>query len=219
MSDFFDWGDRSTRTSFGMALLRFIAGFLPALLLCAAALAQTSASGQGAAGEDNSLVPKLPLYAIQPSDKLEVFVWKEPDLSRKVVVRPDGRISVPLVQDVDASGLSTEELKKKIEAALSEFLEAPNVTVIVEEIQSYQIFVIGQVQKPGSIRSDRPLTVLQALALAGGFSEYADQGDIRIIRSYGTENVTYNFNYKDVVKGKNSNQNIVLRTGDVVSVP
>lgn len=214
MSDFF--GGKDWLRAGGCGNFSLLARLLPGFLLCVSLLAQSS-PGQGA--DKNDLLPKLPLYAIQPSDKLEVFVWKEPDLSRNVVVRPDGRISVPLIQDVDAAGLSTEELKEKIEAALSEFLEAPNVTVIVEAIQSYQVFVIGQVQKPGSIRSDRPLTVLQALALAGGFSEYADQGDIRIIRSYGTENVTYSFNYKDVVKGKNSNQNIVLRTGDVVSVP
>ncbi len=160
-----------------------------------------------------------PLYVIQPSDVLEVFVWKEPDLSRQVLVRPDGRISFPLVQDLMAAGLTPGELKTKIEELLKEYIETPNVTVIVTEIKHYRIYVTGKVNNPSSFVLEKPITVLQALSLAGGFAEFADEGDIRIVRAYGDQYNYLDFNYKDVIKGKNTNQNIVLRSGDVVVVP
>ena len=160
-----------------------------------------------------------PLYVIQPNDLLEVFVWKEPDLSRQVLVRPDGRISFPLVQDLPAAGLTPGELKTKIEGLLKEYIEAPNVTVIVAEIRNYRIYVTGKVNNPNSFILEKPITVLQALSLAGGFAEFADEGDIKIVRAYGSDYTYLDFNYKDVVKGKNTNQNIVLRSGDVVVVP
>src|SRR5437867_10851048 len=115
----------------------------------------------------------VPLYIIQPNDILEIFVWKEPDLTRKILVRPDGRISFPLVQDMQAGGISPGELKDRIEKKLKEYIGSPNVTIIVEAIQSYKIFVTGKVQKPGSMMVEKPVTVLQALAMAGGFQEFA----------------------------------------------
>src|SRR6058998_572722 len=115
----------------------------------------------------------IPLYVIQPNDILEIFVWKEPDLTRKILVRPDGRISFPLVQDLQAGGISPTELKDRIEKKLKEYIGSPNVTIIVEAIQSYKVFVTGKVQKPGSILVEKPVTVLQALAMAGGFQEFA----------------------------------------------
>lgn len=160
-----------------------------------------------------------PLYVIQPNDILEIFVWKEPELTRKVLVRPDGRISFPLVQDLQAAGISPGELKDKIEERLKEFLSAPNVTVIVDAIQSYRVFVIGKVQTPGAMSIEKPITVLQSLALAGGFQDYADESGITIIRNTGTLSFIFRFNYKDVVQGRRSEQNIFLRAGDVVVVP
>jgi polysaccharide export outer membrane protein len=160
-----------------------------------------------------------PLYVIQPNDLLEVFVWKEPDLTRKVLVRPDGRISFPLVQDMQASGISPGELKTHIEKKLKEYIDSPNVTIIVEAIQSYKVFVTGKVQKPGAILAEKPITVLQALAMAGGFQEYAKTSEMSILRYYDNENIVFKFDYGEVTKGKNSNQNILLRSGDVVVVP
>src|SRR3989442_11389020 len=113
------------------------------------------------------------LYIIQPNDVLSIFVWKEPNLSEKVTVRPDGRISFPLVQDMQAAGLNPGQLKNKIEESLREYIEVPNVTVIVEAIQSYKIYVTGKVAKPGMLMSEKPISVLQAISLAGGFSEFA----------------------------------------------
>jgi polysaccharide export outer membrane protein len=161
----------------------------------------------------------VPLYIIQPNDILEVFVWKEPDLTRKILVRPDGRISFPLVQDMQAGGISPGELKDRIEKKLKEYIGSPNVTIIVEAIQSYKIFVTGKVQKPGSMLVEKPVTVLQALAMAGGFQEFARPSEMTVIRNYGNENVVFKFDYGEVIKGKNTPQNILLRSGDVVVVP
>lgn len=160
-----------------------------------------------------------PPYIIQPNDVLEVFVWKEPDLTRKVLVRPDGRISFPLVQDLQAAGISPAELKERIEAKLKEYLSAPNVTVVVEAIQSYRVYVIGKVQKPGIQTIEKPVSVLQALSLAGGFQDYAKEAEIVVVRKQAGENVLFEFNYRDVIHGKKPEQNILLRTGDVVVVP
>ena len=172
-------------------------------------------------GQDDpgQLMPEPPPYVIQPNDVLEIFVWNESDLSRQVRVRPDGRISFPLVQDLKAVGLTPEELKLAAEERLSEYLESPNVTVIVESIEHYSIFVTGLVNSPGEFTSENSLTVLQALSLAGGFQEYADKSNVRVFRTYGKENVIFEFDYDDVIKGKKTHQNIVLRSGDVVVVP
>jgi polysaccharide biosynthesis/export protein len=160
-----------------------------------------------------------PLYVIQPNDLLEVFVWKEPELTRKVLVRPDGRISFPLVQDLQAAGLNPGELKVQVEKKLSEFLSAPEVTVIVDAIKSYQVYVLGKVQKPGSMSVEKPVTVLQALALAGGFQDYAKDAEMTVIRTQGKDHIVFDFNYRDVIKGKKAEQNILLKSGDVVVVP
>jgi len=168
---------------------------------------------------DAPKVAPAPIYIIQPNDLLEIFVWKEPDLTRKVLVRPDGRISFPLVQDMQAAGTSPGQLKAAIEENLKEYIGSPNVTVIVEAIQSYRVYVTGKVQKPGVISAEKPLTVLQALALAGGFQEFANQTDITVIRSAETRTTMSRFNYEELLKGKNANQNILLNNGDVVVVP
>src|SRR5438552_18592738 len=126
-----------------------------------------------AQANEHTEAPATPFYVIQPNDLLKIFVWKQPDMSGQVLVRPDGRVSLPLVQDIQAAGRTPAELKEKIEESLKEYLEFPTVTVIVDAIQSYRVFVTGQVTKPGPIVSEKPITVLQSLALAGGFSQHA----------------------------------------------
>ena len=160
-----------------------------------------------------------PLYVIQPNDVLQIFVYKEPNLSGKVTVRPDGRISFPLIQDMQAEGLNPGQLKNKVEEALKEYIDAPNVTVIVEAILSYRVFVTGKVGKPGMIVSEKPINVLQALSLAGGFQEFANQAETVIIRNSGEDSTLFRFNYPEVIKGKNFSQNMPLKSGDVVVVP
>lgn len=183
-------------------------------------LVMVPAPGQeSGAKTDEDLQAVRPLYTIQPNDILDVFVWKEPELSRKVLVRPDGRISFPLLGDIPVAGVSTEELTQKIGTLLGEFIEAPHVTVIVDAIRHYRVYVTGNVLRPGVYEMETPVTVLQALTLAGGFQEFADQSDVKVLRSYGREHVFLDFNYKDVIKGKRTEQNIVLKSGDVVVVP
>jgi len=188
-------------------LALFLLGPLPAL-----------AQGDPGAEENNS-TSDPPEYIIKPNDLLEIVVWGEPDISRTVLVRPDGRISLPLVQDLLASELTPVELKEQIENRLQEFIDSPNVTVIVTAIQSYKVYVIGKIQNPGGIVVEKPITVLQALTLAGGFQEYADESEISIVRTSGLEHLVFEFNYKDVIKGKKAEQNITLQSGDVVIVP
>lgn len=158
-------------------------------------------------------------FIIEANDILEIFVWKEPDLTRSVLVRPDGFISFPLVQDLKASGMTPLRLKLRLEELLQEYLTAPNVTVIVDQIRHYRIYVTGRVQSPSSFILEKPITVLQAISLAGGFQEFADQSEIKIVRSTADGYEYLDFNYEDVIKGKNVDQNIFLDSGDVVVVP
>ncbi len=158
-------------------------------------------------------------FIIEANDVLEIFVWKEPDLSRKVLVRPDGYISFPLVQDIKAAGMTPVKLKEELEKKLMEYLTAPNVTVIVDAIMHYRIYVTGKVQAPSSFILEKPITVLQAISLAGGLQDFADESEVKIIRDSASGYSYLDFNYKEVIKGKNIDQNIYLESGDVVVVP
>ena len=192
-----------------------------AALSVALALLSAPAFGQGdATPKPLPAAPApSPLYVIQPNDVLEIFVWKEPELTRKVLVRPDGRISFPLVQDLQAGGVTPGVLKEQIQERLKQFLTGPNVTIIIESIKSYTVFVVGKVQKPGAITIEKPLTVLQALSMAGGFQDYAKDSEMTVIRSSGKDTTVFDFNYKEVIKGRHADQNIMLSSGDVVVVP
>jgi len=203
----------------GAKCLKVPQGRLASLSVLSFLLVLTSASalfGQTAERAESSATP---LYVIQPNDLLKVFVWKQPDMSGPVLVRPDGRISLPLVQDIQAAGRTPGELKQKIEESLKEFIEFPTVTVIVEAIQSYRVFVTGQVPKPGPIMVEKPISVLQAIALVGGLLPVARPAEIIIVRTTTEGSTLFRFNYPEVIKGERFNQNIILKTGDVVVVP
>ena len=160
--------------------------------------------------------PDAPGYLIQPNDVLSIFVYKYPELSRdKVLVLPDGRISLPLVQDMKASGLNSTQLKEKLEERLKDIINVPNVTVSLESIQSYQVYMMGKVGNPGTLVRATPINVMQALGAAGGFRDFADREHIVIFR--GDERIK--FNYEEFEKGKNQDRNIWLLSGDVVNVP
>ena len=160
-----------------------------------------------------------PDYVIGPDDILSVIVWREKDLSAEVAVRPDGKISLPLINDVQAAGLTPEQLRLRLTEAVGKLIEQPSVTVVVKEVRSRQVFVIGQVSKPGPYPLSAPTTVLQLLATAGGPLEYADTKNIRVTRAENGRQVSLRFNYKDVIEGKNLNQNIQLKPGDTIIVP
>lgn len=181
------------------------------VLILSVSAAYANHSHSGATSDKN--------YIIKPEDTLEIFIWKEPELSRKVSVRPDGMISIPLVQDVQASGLTPYELKKSIEDKLKNFISSPNATVIIDSILSYKIFVTGRVTKPGAFQLQKPVTVLQALSLAGGFQNFASVENISILRNSNGKSQVFEFNYKDVIRGKSLSENILLESGDVVVVP
>src|SRR5262245_50085464 len=133
-------------------------------IVCILVLAIPVSAQSGDANEHRDAKPVVsPTYVVQPNDVLEINVWKDPDLTRKVIVRPDGRISLPLVQDLPVAGLTPGEIKVDIERELKKYIEVPNVTVIVDSIQSYRVFVTGRVAKAGMIASEKPITVLQAI--------------------------------------------------------
>jgi polysaccharide biosynthesis/export protein len=158
-------------------------------------------------------------YVIGPDDQLSVVYWREKDMSADVVVRPDGLISLPLLNDVQASGLTPEQLRAAITKDATKFVEEPTVSVVVKAINSRKVFITGQVGKPGYYPIGGPTTVLQLIAIAGGVAEYADKNKISIIRKEGSKDVSFRFNYEDVIKGKNLAQNIELKPGDTVVVP
>jgi polysaccharide export outer membrane protein len=159
-------------------------------------------------------------YVIGMEDVLAVSVWKEPELSvKELVVRPDGKISLPLVNDIQASGLTPRQLQEGIAEKLKEFIANPNVNVTVIKIFSHTVSVVGQVNKPGLYTLGSPTTVLDILARVGGFTEYAKEKDIRIMRKENGKDLLFRFNYKNVIKGKDLHQNITLKDGDVVMVP
>lgn len=159
-------------------------------------------------------------YMIGPDDLLAVNVWKEPEISRNVVVRPDGRISLPLVGDLRASGRSPAQLQGDIKAQLLTYLSSPEVTVIVQEARSHKFNILGEVEHPGSYPLSRSMTVLDAIAVAGGFRDFAKTRKIYVLRmrSDGSRQ-RLPFNYKAVIKGQSSSENVELQPRDTVIVP
>ena len=158
-------------------------------------------------------------YLIAPADVIEISVWGEKELTRQLVVRPDGKVSFPLIGDIEVAGKTTAELKKLVEKKIRAYIPEASATVIVSQLGSLQYFVIGKVAKPGMYNVSRTLTVLQALALAGGLTTFAKESNISIVRYYGKKTIRIPFNYEQVKKGVNLEQNILLERGDVVLVP
>ena len=158
-------------------------------------------------------------YVIGPEDVLTIVFWREKELSSDVLVRPDGRISLPVLQDVHAAGLTPEQLRESLTKTAERYVEDPNVTVVVKEIKSRRVFITGMVAKPGPYDLISPMNVVQLIALAGGLLEYADAKNIVIMRTENGNPVSYRFNYKDLTERRNLKQNVQLRPGDTVIVP
>jgi polysaccharide biosynthesis/export protein len=156
-------------------------------------------------------------YKIGPQDVLRIDVWKEPEISRSVPVRPDGKISLPLLDDVQAAGLTAVQLAKTIREGLTRFVTSPQVTVIVTEINSRRVYCNGEVTRPGAMALLPDMTALQALSSCGGFTQFARVKDIYILRTEHGQQVQHPFNYKDVVKGKTPD--VRLQPGDIIVVP
>jgi polysaccharide biosynthesis/export protein len=160
-----------------------------------------------------------PAYKIGPQDILKIDVWKEEQLTRTVPVRPDGKITLPLLNDVQAAGLAPMELANEITEQLKKYINNPQVSVSVTEINSRRVYVTGEVMKGGAFALLPHMTVLQALSSSGGFTQFARIKNIYVLRIEGGKSVKIPFNYREAVKGKNPEQNIELVSGDVIVVP
>ncbi len=208
---------------------------IPALVIClligAFVAAQTSSADDKTNSESQQLAarqasevagtkPHDDHFVIGNDDMLAVNVWKEPDISRSVPVRSDGRISLPLVGEVQAAGKTPLSLEQDIADKLKNFIAEPEVTVMVQQINSQKFNILGQVNRPGSYVLTNSATVLDAIALAGGFRDFAKQKSIYVLRqnSDGSE-VRLPFNYKEVIKGQNPAQNIRLQARDTIVIP
>jgi len=159
-------------------------------------------------------------YKIGAGDILEITIWKEPELSRaEVLVRTDGKISFPLLNDVQAAGLTPLEMKRNMEVGLKEFISNPFVTITVRSPESQKIYILGEVLNTGEYPLTKDLTVLQAFALAGGFTEWASKKEIILMRKEDGKEKIYRINYKNIIKGKDLSQNIKLKADDTIIVP
>jgi polysaccharide export outer membrane protein len=159
-------------------------------------------------------------YKIGIGDVLEIVTWKEPDFSRpQVIVRLDGNISFPLLDDVKAAGLTPVELKKNIESRLKAFVASPSVTVTVVNAASQKFYILGEIVKTGEYPLNKDLTVLQAFALAGGFTQWASKKEIILFRREGDKENVIQINYRDIIKNKNFKENVLIKANDTIIVP
>ncbi len=172
-------------------------------------------AGQAAA-EKAAVKPDSEDYVIGKSDSLEIYVWKEQELTRTITVRRDGKISLPLIDDIKAAGRTPMELKSVITEELAEFIESPEVTVIVQAQASQSYYMIGEIASTGEYPLLKDMTLVQALAKAGGFTEWADRDDILLLRRVGGQDKRIRLDYKAIVSGDNPDQNVLLQPGDTI---
>lgn len=192
-----------------------LAGMLMALPLASADAEKSST----AAKQETPAVSTAPEFRVGPGDVLRIDVWKEQEVSSTVTIRPDGRISLPLTKDIDVNNLTPIEIQKVLTAELGKFLSSPDVTVIVQQINSKKIYVMGQVSRAGSLVMVSPMTIVQALSEAGGPTEYANTKRVLVLRNDAGKQTRFTFNYKDFLKGDSAPGNIELKPGDTIVVP
>jgi polysaccharide export outer membrane protein len=191
--------------------------------LCLTTLFAAASARAGAPSAEPAAAPALDSegsYLLQPGDVVEISVWKEENLKKELLVRPDGGLTFPLAGDLKVAGRTTVEVEQEIEARLAKFFADATVNVAVLQINGNVIYVVGKVNKPGAFKFDRPLDVMQALSLAAGTTEFADVNDILILRrSPDGRQKVLPFAYNDVARGRHLEQNIVLQSGDTLVVP
>lgn len=173
----------------------------------------------GPAATSVASVPSSSDYVIGADDRLSVVFWRDKDISSDVVVRPDGKISLPLLNEIQAAGLTPEQLRTHIADVASHYIEQPNVTVLVREIHSRNVYITGKVTHSGTFALTTDMNIMQLIALAGGLLEYADDKNIVVIRTESGRPQYHHFNYTEVINHKNPQQNIQLRPGDTIVVP
>jgi polysaccharide export outer membrane protein len=206
-------------------------GLIVVLCIPASTVGQSATTAKGATAAQKPATPPSTAsnqpkpatedagYIIGAEDVLNINVWKEPDLSRAVPVRPDGKISMPLLNDVQAAGLTPQQLAASIRDGLKKFIADPEVTVIVTAVNSRRVYIMGEVTHPGAFLMSPGMTVLQALASAGSFTQFANIKGIYVLRTEDGKQVKHPFNYKAVVKGQHPEQNLELKPGDTIVVP
>ena len=197
---------------FGLLMMSLV------LTACAGSIPSVTTLVKAQQAEQDSQV-SVDSYIIGPGDILAVDVWKEPELSKQVSVRLDGKISLPLVEEIQAAGLSTIELRDSLAARYKSYVEGPVVSVVVVESRSKKIYLLGKVAKPGEYVLQKNMTVVQAISLAGGLGEWADTSDIQLIRKTKGVEKTFRVNYDAIVTGKDSRQNVQLEPDDTIFVP
>jgi len=170
-------------------------------------------------GADQPLTTTTEDYIIGPGDVIDISVWKNQALTKQLTVLPDGKIHYPLLGEVVVGGKTLIDLEKELKQRITKFMPAPDLTVMVEEVNSMLIYVIGKVNSPGRFSLMININVLQALTMAGGLNTFAKRNKIKILRKTKDENLIFTFEYDDVMEGKNLEQNIELRRGDIVVVP
>ncbi len=179
----------------------------------------TAPAQPGTPAQATEGVQPPPGYVIGPDDVLGIVFWELPNHGGEVIVRPDGMITLPLLNDIQASGRTPDQLREAIVAASAQFVRDPTVSVVVKQINSRRVYVTGRVQRPGTYSLTTPVTVLQMLALAGGVTEFAKKDRIVVMRTENGRTTSYKFNYNDVIQGKKLEQNIELKPGDTVIIP
>jgi polysaccharide export outer membrane protein len=211
-----------------MPRIRIVLSFIVAILVSSSALvlrAQTKLANTPSSQPDAVKAAAPPStssdeFIIGPGDVLAINVWKETDISKVIPVRSDGRISLPLIGELQSSGLTPKQLEAEITRRLKDYVADPSVTVVVQEIRSQKINVLGMVARPGSYAITNSLTVLDAIALAGGFRDFAKKKSIYVLRQSTNGNQSrLPFNYKEVIKGVNPAQNVKLQPQDTVVIP
>jgi polysaccharide export outer membrane protein len=206
-----------------MALSKLLAAFLVVVVTSsggmAFAQAPAAAKAPAKAPPDQPQVPDLGEYRIGPEDSLAISVWKNDAMSRGVIVRPDGKISLPLLNDVQAAGLTPLELRDVLIKQLTEYMPTPEVSVIVVEPKSFKVAVIGEVPRPGRYELRSWTTMLDMLALVGGFNQFSARGRIFILRPEGDKMKRIPFNYNKAITEGGEQENFYLRAGDIVVVP
>jgi polysaccharide biosynthesis/export protein len=181
------------------------------------ATAPPAAAAAAAPRPTDPVVP--PGYVIGPDDLLSIVYWKDKDMSADAQVRPDGRIALPLINEVTAAGLTPEQLREKLVQESRKFMEDASITVVVRQINSRKAFITGEVNKPGPYPLTSPTTVMQLIAMAGGLRDYANSKKIVIMRTENGRSISLPFNYREVTSGKKLDQNVELKPGDTVVVP
>ena len=209
---------RSKNIDKGIALVLVLSGL--ATLQAQAPQAVTTPAAAAAAAAPRATDPVVPPgYLIGTDDVLSIVYWKDKDMSADAQVRPDGKIALPLINEVTAAGLTPEQLREKLTEESKKYMEDANITVVVRQINSRKVFITGEVNKPGPYPLTAATSVMQLIAMAGGLREYANSKKIIIMRTEKGRPISLPFNYRDVTSGKHLEQNVELKPGDTVVVP